>query len=322
MNAIEIEKLRKKFEDKEGTTWALGGIDLKIRKKQIYGLLGPNGAGKTTLTFILSTMILPTSGQARVLGYDVVKRGNEVRQRSGLCLGGTYFYWDLNAREILEYFGRLYGLNKQVRERNKNRLIDKLGIKAFEKKPFGDLSTGMRQKIAVAKSLLNDPEVLFLDEPTAGLDVEVAMDVRNFITDMLQERDMTVILTSHHLQEVEQLCKKIAIINKGRLIQHGDIKSIKTGLKIPDIIHLYLDRYDKLGFLENMKGVKSHGVSDGLFISVDSGLNRLDSIVRELKKRRIGIKDMEIKKASLEDVFLSIVGRKESGKAYGKFRVK
>ncbi len=320
MNAIEIQNLKKKFEDKEGTTWALKGIDLRIRKNQIFGLLGPNGAGKTTLIYILSTLLLPTSGTARVLGYNVTEQDKQVRERCGLCMGGTYFYWDMNAREILDYYGRLYGLKRSVRKRNIDMLIRKLGIKGFEKKSFGNLSTGMRQKVAVAKSLINEPEVLFLDEPTAGLDVEVAMDVRNFIMDMLQERDMTAILTSHHLQEVEQMCRKVAIINKGVLVAHGDVEDIKKRLKVPDIIHLYLNRYENLEFLRKMRGVINYGVSDGLFIAVDSGLKRLDGIARELKKRKIAISDMEIKKASLEDVFLSIVGRKERGLRFGRFR--
>ena len=311
MDAIEISGLKKKFENKEGSVWALKGIDLKIRKGEIFGLLGPNGAGKTTLIYILSTLLLPTSGQARILGYDVVRHDRNVRERVGLCMGGTFFYWDMNPKEILEYYGRLYGLKAHARKRNADILIRKLGIKAFENRSFGNLSTGMRQKVAVAKSLINEPEVLFLDEPTAGLDVEVALDVRNFIMDMLKEREMTVILTSHHLHEVEEMCKKVAIINKGNLVAHGDIRDIKDELRIPDVIHLYLDRYKNLGFLRKMKGVLNYNVTDGVFIAVDSGLERLDGIVKGLKKRGIKITDMEIKKASLEDVFLTIIGRKE-----------
>jgi ABC-2 type transport system ATP-binding protein len=322
MNAIEIKNLRKRFEENREVTWALDGIDLAIKKNQIFGLLGPNGAGKTTLIYVLSTMILPTSGEARVLGYDVLKQGNEVRTRSGLVMGGTSFYWDMNAREILEYYGRLYGLKRDFREKRKNELIKRLGIKSFENKSFANLSTGMRQKIAVAKGLINDPEVLFLDEPTAGLDVEVAADVRDFIMDMIQETDMTVILTSHQMQEVEQMCKQVAIINKGKLVTKGGIPEIRKSLKIPDIIHLYLSDYSsaKLGVLKKVPGVLNYGVSDGLFISVDSGLKRMDAISRALGRKGIKIKDLEIRKASLEEVFLSVVGRKGSARPYGTYR--
>ncbi len=167
----------------------------------------------------------------------------------------------------------------------------------------------MRQRVAVAKSIINDPEILFLDEPTAGLDVEVSIDVRNFIMDLVKERKMTVILTSHHLSEVEQMCKRTAIINKGSLVVEGDIKQIKSDVKIPDVIHLYLSDYSKLDFVKNISGVINFRVSDGLLISVDSGLKRIESIINEFKKKKVNIIDLEIKKASLEEAFLSIVGR-------------
>lgn len=312
MHAIEISGLKKVFRDKNLVTWALKGIDLNIRKGQAFGLLGPNGAGKTTLIYILCNLLLPTSGRASVLGFDVVRESDEVRKRSGICMGGTHFYWDLRPREILNYFGRLYGLNSSTREKNINILMKRLGIQEFGNKEFGRLSTGMRQKVAIAKSLLNDPEVLFLDEPTAGLDVEVALDVRNFILDLIQDREMTVLLTSHQMGEVEQMCKRIAIINRGKLVSEGPIKDIRDSLKISDVIHLYLSNYDKLDFLKDIPGVIHYGVSDGLFVTVDSGKDRVSSIFSALKKNKRTVLDVEIKKPSLEEVFLTLVGRKST----------
>jgi len=307
MNAIEVTSLKKRFGK---NFWALKGIDLKIKKGQIYGLLGPNGAGKTTLIYILSTMLLPTSGTAKVLGLNVDGNEDEIREKTGLCLGGTYFYWDLTAREILQYFGRLYGIPSQRREKRINYLTKALGMQSFGNKQFSQLSTGMRQKLALAKSLINEPEVLFLDEPTAGLDVEVSINIRNFIKDLIQENDMTVLLTSHSLYEVEDMCKRIAIINQGRLVVEGKISDIRKRLKIPDIIHLYLDKYNDFAFLDKVKGVISHCTSDGLFISVDSGLKRLKPVTNALERRGFRIRDLEIEKASLEEVFLSIIGQK------------
>ncbi len=310
MNAIEVSNLKKCFRSDKKCIWALKGIDLKIKKGEIFGLLGPNGAGKTTLIYILSTLLLPTSGTARVLGLDIEKGGDEIRKRTGLCFGGSFFYWDMTAREILEYYGRLYGVKNPERKKRIEYLIKNLGISKFSNKYFSDLSTGMRQKVAVAKSLINEPEVLFLDEPTAGLDVEVSIDVRNFIIDMIKERDMTVILTSHSLYEVEEMCRRVAIINRGNIVEEGDISDIKRKLRIPDVIHLYLDRYENIGFLRSIPGVKGVAVTDGVFISVDSGLKRLNSITKALKSRKFRIKDLEIKKASLEDVFLSVIGQR------------
>ncbi len=312
MHAIEVSGIRKVFGEGSHATWALSGIDLRIRKGQAFGLLGPNGAGKTTLIYILSTLLTPTSGRGRILGYDIIRDPDEVKKRTGVCMGGTYFYWDLRPREILNYFGRLYGLDSSTRKRNIDSLMKRLGIHRFENKEFGLLSTGMRQKVAVAKSLLNDPEVLFLDEPTAGLDVGVALEVRNFIMDLIQERDMTVILTSHHLGEVEQMCRRIAIINQGRFVEEGMIKDIRDSLSIPDVIRLCLEKYTNLEFLERIPGVIHYGVSDGLFITVDSGRDTIAPVLAALKRRRIAVKDVEIRKPSLEEVFLTVVGRKST----------
>jgi ABC-2 type transport system ATP-binding protein len=312
MNAIEISGIRKSFSESGQTTWALKGIDLRIKKGKAFGLLGPNGAGKTTLIYVLSTLLIPTAGKASVLGYDVVRESNEVKKRIGIAMGGSYFYWSLNPREILNYFGRLYGLNSSKREKRINSLMRKLGITKYEKKAFGKLSTGMRQKVAVAKSLLNDPEVLFLDEPTAGLDVEVALDVRNFILDLIQEREMTALLTSHQMGEVEQMCRRIAIINQGRLVNEGRINEIRDSLRIPDVVHMYLDRYDSLEFLKKIPGVSHFAVSDGLYITVDSANKRISGLLATLKSRKLTVKDLEVKKPSLEEIFLTVVGRRKS----------
>jgi ABC-type multidrug transport system ATPase subunit len=196
-------------------------------------------------------------------------------------------------------------------ERNTQSLMKSLGMLRFQDKRFSDLSTGMRQKVAVAKSLLNDPEVLLLDEPTAGLDVEVALDVRNFILDLIQERDMTVLLTSHQMGEIEHMCRRIAIINKGKLLKDGRIDEIKDSLKIHDIIHVYLDRYGDLGFLKKVPGVVHCGVSNGLYITVDSARDRIEPVLAALKKRR-KVLDVEVRKPSLEEVFLTLVGRRSA----------
>src|SRR3989338_2153267 len=249
MYAIETKNLRKDFSDGKKTVHAVKGIDLKIEKNQVYGLLGPNGAGKTTTIFMLSTLLLPTSGSAKVLGFDVVKEKNKLRDKIGLCLGGSRFYWDMKPAEILEYYGRLYGIKKEERKSRIKNLIDELDIGWYADRHFSHMSTGMRQKVAVAKSLINNPQVLFLDEPTAGLDVEVAVSVRKYILKLVKEREMTVILTSHHLNEVEEMCKKISVLNNGKIVSSGTIKQIREKMKFPDIIHLYLSDYSKLGFL-------------------------------------------------------------------------
>ncbi|MBI5061535.1 MAG: ABC transporter ATP-binding protein, partial [Candidatus Aenigmarchaeota archaeon] len=199
MYAIETKNLKKDFKDGKETVHAVRGIDLRVEKNQVYGLLGPNGAGKTTTIFMLSTLLLPTSGSAKVLGYDAVKEKNVVRGKVGLCVGATEFYWIMKPAEILDYYARLYGIPKDERKERAKKLMEELDINWYADKTFGQMSTGMRQKLAFAKSLINNPEVLFLDEPTIGLDVEAAISVRKYILKLVKERGMTVILTSHHL---------------------------------------------------------------------------------------------------------------------------
>ncbi len=310
MYAIETQNLKKDFADGKEIVHAVKGIGLKIEKNQVYGLLGPNGAGKTTTIFMLSTLLLPTSGSARVLGFDVVKERNKIRDKIGLCLGGSRFYWDMKPAEILEYYGRLYGIKKEERRNRIKNLIDDLDMNWYADRHFSHMSTGMRQKVAVAKSLINNPEVLFLDEPTAGLDVEVAVSVRKYILKLAKEREMTVILTSHHLNEVEEMCKRISIINNGKIVSEGTLKEIRQNLKFPDIVHLYLSDYSKLDFLKKEKDVIDYKINDGLFIQAENGLKTANRIEKILKKKKVKTTDIEIRKASLEEVFLKIIGGK------------
>jgi ABC-2 type transport system ATP-binding protein len=305
--AIEVKGLKKMFGSKKKPFYALDGIDLKVERGEVFGLLGPNGAGKTTTIYILTTLLTPTSGTVKVLGNEVTRNPGEVRSNIGICLGNSSFLHDLNPRETLEYFGRLMGMDKAWRRRNIDWLIDILDITPFEKVLFEDLSTGMRQKVAVAKAFLNDPKVVFLDEPTAGLDVEVAEDIRKFVMDRVRETKLTVILTSHQLYEVEEMCKKIAVIDKGKIIAEGEIDRIRKRMGFPDIIRLYLDRYGDLDFLNEIDGVLSTEVSDSLKIEAVSGLKVLNKVITSLKRRGYVIKDIEVRKSDLKDMFLKIV---------------
>jgi len=306
--AIEMENLKKTFYHGGSATQALRGMSLKIRKGEIFGLLGPNGSGKTTTIHILSTLITPDSGTARVLGHDILKESGRVRSISGLCMGGTQFLWDMTPREILKYYGLLFGIKAEERKTRIERLLKDLEITKFQDTQFYILSTGMRQKVAVAKALLNEPEVLFLDEPTAGLDVEIAIMIRKYISDLVKETGATVILTSHHLYEVEELCSEIAIIDEGRLVTKGSITNIRTQMRFPDIAYFCLDRVEGLQFLNKMKGVRGYEIkAGGVYVKVDKSPDALAGLISELKKRRFRIMDMELKKPSLEDVFLKIV---------------
>jgi ABC-2 type transport system ATP-binding protein len=305
--AIDVSGLKKSFNEDGKTVWAVKGIGLKVKKGEIYGFLGPNGAGKTTTIFMLSTLLEPTAGKARVMGLDVTADAHEVRKRIGVCISGTRFYYDLTAEESLNYFAMLFGMGKRDREQRIGELMREIGIMGFKDKRFIDLSTGMRQKLAIAKALVNSPDVLFMDEPTAGLDVEIAKDMRAYIADLAKRTGMTVLLTSHQLYEVEELCQRIAIINRGKVVTEGNIRGIRKRLGFPDVIRLYLDRYTGLKFLGNMKGVLDTEVGDGLRIEALSSPETVPGILKALARRRYRVLDMEVTKASLEDMFMKIV---------------
>ena len=309
MNIVEVENVSKTFKDKKEIVKALDGVNLKIEGDQIFGLLGPNGAGKSTLLNILSTTLLPSQGRAFVLGMDTSKQSREIVQKIGLVRAGARFYWDFNSYSILNYYGMMFGLKKSQRKEKIELLSKQLGFKDYIKTKFYNLSTGMRQKVAIAKSLLNDPEVLFMDEPTAGLDVEISIGVRNFLRDLVKERKILILITSHDMHEIEVMSKKIALIDRGKLVKEGDISRIKKELNFPDTIFLSLSSYEDLDFLNKIENVRKVERNDaGIFIEVYDAAIEIEKIIDGLKKRKIKIEDMEIRKASLEEAFLKIVG--------------
>jgi ABC-2 type transport system ATP-binding protein len=312
--AIEIENLKKTFYEDGSTTRALRGISLKMRKGEIFGLLGPNGAGKTTTLHILSSLIIPTSGTARILGHDILEEPVKIREITGLCMGATSFLWDMTPREILRYYSLLYGLKSGQRKERIEKLVKDLEITRFQNMKFYMLSTGMKQKVAVAKSLLNEPQVLLLDEPTAGLDVEVGMYIRKYIADLVKEKGTTVILTSHKLAEVEELCKEIAIIDSGKIVTRGTVDDIRTQARFPSVAYFCLDRDSGLEFLKKMKGVRGYEVkAGGVYVKVEQNADVIQNLISEFKRRGYRIREMEVKKPSLEDVFLKIVKRRSAG---------
>jgi len=309
MPAIEIENLSKTYRTKKIRIEALKQINLRIDENQVFGLLGPNGAGKTTTINILSTILTPTSGKATVLGFNVANQEKEIRKRVGVCYGASRFYWNFDVYENLNFYGMLYGMNKEKRKKKIGELVERLNMKSFSKLRISDMSTGMRQKVAIAKSLINDPELIFLDEPTIGLDVEVAREVRKYMKELVKEKGVTILLTSHNMREIEIMCENIALINKGRIIREGKPNEIKSRLNFPDRIFLRLSSYKDLDFIKSLAGFKSMRLKgDGLTADFESAEEIISKLMDEMKSRNIKVLDLEIKKADLEEAFLKIVG--------------
>jgi ABC-2 type transport system ATP-binding protein len=233
-HAIEVRDLRKTYITHRGTfrrtrteNVALDGISLAIQPGELFGLLGPNAAGKTTTTKILTTLLLPDSGSASVLGLDVVRQTSAMRRRIGFVFGGERgLYWRLSGLDNLRYFADLYGISPDVSKRRIGDLLERLGLNGREHDKVEHYSRGMKQRLHLARGLLNDPEVLFLDEPTIGLDPVGARELRKLIRE-LANIGKTIFLTTHYMFEADAICDRIAVIKNGAIVAEGTPSSIK-----------------------------------------------------------------------------------------------
>jgi ABC-2 type transport system ATP-binding protein len=223
------ELITSPLKDREVTT-ALKSVTIKVNKGELFGLIGPNGAGKTTLIKLLSTLIIPTEGSAVVNGYTIINEDILVRQSIGLVTGEERgFYWRLTGRQNLQFFAALYGISGHQADEKINNIFSLIELKGKEDIYVKNYSTGMRQKLSIGKALLNNPSVLFLDEPTNSLDPIASQHMRRFIyQNLVNEQGKTVLLTSHRLEEVEALCDKIAILDNGEIKFSGKLSDLTT----------------------------------------------------------------------------------------------
>jgi len=309
-HAIEMEGVRKQFSSglfRKRRTLALRGIDIQVPAGAFWGLLGPNGAGKTTLLSILSNLILPDSGTVRVLGRDVLSQGPEVYPRMNLSSGHANFLWSMNVRENLSYYAMLYGLSRPRRRERIDSLMDLFDLTPYARVKFDELSTGTKQKLALAKALINEPELLLLDEPTVGLDPDVSNRIREAIRRLHRDRGVTVLMTTHNMKEAQALCEQVAFIREGTIRAHGRPEDLKRSLGLGDAIEIvFRGILDREG-LSRQPGVYSvrHGDAS-CRILVDDHHSRLPRIFDFLSSGRIEIQTVDIKEADLEEVFFAM----------------
>ena len=237
---IETRGLTKVFRDrKRGEIRAVDGLTLRVEPGHIYGLLGANGAGKTTALRLLATLLQPTSGSATVGGCDVVAAPERVRAQVGFLAASTALYGRLTARETIEYFGRLHGLGEAELARRVARLTDELGLHEFLDRRCDKLSTGMKQRVSIARTLVHDPAVMIFDEPTLGLDVMAARAIVRFVRGC-RDRGKTVIYSTHVMAEAEKLCDTIGIIHGGRLLAEGSLAELRASYREDDLENIFV----------------------------------------------------------------------------------
>ncbi len=238
---ISVENLSKSFTDlKRGEVSALEGVSFEVQPGEIFGLLGPNGAGKTTCLRILSTVLKPTGGRATVAGYDVMTQPEQVRAHIGFMSGNTGIYDRMTAWEMVEYFGRLYGLEEQSLQKRLDEIFTTLQMQDIRDQLGGKMSTGMKQKVSIARTIVHDPPVMIFDEPTSGLDVLVARAVLKTIAS-LKTQGKCIIFSTHIMREVEKLCDRIAIIHKGRILALGTKQELAERYGEPDMEELFFE---------------------------------------------------------------------------------
>jgi ABC-2 type transport system ATP-binding protein len=319
--AIEAEGISKTYRSglvKRKFKEALKGVSLQIEEGEIFGVLGPNGAGKTTLLSILSTLLLPDRGRFRILGLDGFREGNEIRQRVNISSGNANFLWSLTVKENLHFYGMLYGLMGRQRREKVKTLIGLLDMGEHQEVLYDRISTGMKQRLSLAKCLLNDPEVLFLDEPTVGLDPGAAMRIREQIRIIQKERRMTVLLTTHNMKEAEHLCNRIAFLKAGEIATIGTAEELKRMVRLGDLIRIeFKGRFSEEG-LQRAEGVINYTVSDGVCeILVDEGEKRLGPLCALIAQEGADLRRVNLRQTDLEDVFVEFAkgsGSEEVGK--------
>ncbi len=232
---LSVKNLTKKF----GEFTAVDAVSFEIGGGEIFGLLGPNGAGKTTIIRVIATVLAPTSGTAKVLGYDIVKNSEEVRKNIGVLTTDVGVYERFSGRENLRYFGELYGLSGDNLENRINELAELLDMKDFIDRKSGKYSTGMKQKLAIARSVIHDPKVLIFDEPTSGLDVLASQTVRNFMVKS-KKSGKCVIFSTHQMRDAEKLCDRVVIIHHGKVIANDRVEVLKSKNNAIDLEDVFM----------------------------------------------------------------------------------
>lgn len=306
-NVVEVRNLSMRF----GSLTALEEINLTIAKGELFGLLGPNGAGKTTLISILATMLSGSSGEAFICGYNVRSDQDMVRQSIGIVFQDPSLDEELTGEENLDLHGRLYGLQKNLRKSRIDEVLELVDLAERRADRVKTYSGGMRRRLEIGRGLMHVPKLLFLDEPTLGLDPQTRRRIWEYIRNLKKTAGTTIILTTHYMDEADNLCDRIAIIDKGSIVSMGtpvELKASMGGDFVEMVVNGRKDTFVKeLGAIEDLSGIETH--SNGIRLTAVDGGSSLPLIFKIAGIHDVEISSVAVRTPNLEDVFLKLTGR-------------
>jgi len=307
MPDVAVENLRKCF----GDFCAVDGLSFTVEHGEVFGLLGPNGAGKSTLIRMLTTLVPPTSGTARILGFDIIKAPNDVRRSIGVIPQAMTSDLDLSAAENMGIFAKLYGIPSEKRHRTIQDLLTAVDLQQWADKPVKMFSGGMRRRLEIARGLVHEPRIFFLDEPTTGLDPVSRVAVWEMLSRLKQERDLTILLTTHYMDEADKLCDRIAIVDHGKLVALDSPLKLKASIPGKNILEVSFSDIPA-GWLDTLKGlpeVADVKGDDHVFrISSNNGPRTTVALMEATRKAQISVTSLSVQSTTLDDVFVHYTG--------------
>ena len=308
MKVVEIKDLVKKYD----STIAVDNINLSIEEGEIYGILGPNGAGKSTTISLICSLLNPTLGEIKILGEDIRKKSISIKKNIGLVPQNIALYRNFTAYENVKFFGELYGLRVKELSEAIDKSLEFTGLLEFKKKKAEEFSGGMLRRLNIACAIVHNPKILIMDEPTVGIDPQSRNNIMQAVK-LLNKKGVTIIYTTHYMEEAESLCSKIAIIDNGKIIVEGTKEELKDMVSDKKILNIGVDNVYKVSIdtLRNIEGVIDVSIDEGnIIITSSKEVNNLSKIIKEISEEELIINDLRFKEITLETVFLSLTGKK------------